>query len=992
MEKIFTKLGLILVMTVLFAAVTYGQRTINGTILDENTEEPLVGANVFVKGYEQTGATADFDGKFTITLPEGANQLVITYIGYQEKVFDIGASNTVVIRLSEGTALEEVVVIGYGTVRKSDLTGSVSTVKEEDFNVGVLPSPDQLIQGKVAGVQVVNNSGAPGAGTTVRIRGNSSIRTGNQPLYVVDGMILDGRSARPGLTAGDLGATPDANPLNFINPADIESMEVLKDASATAIYGSRGANGVILITTKKGKTGAPTINFNTSIGVSNILNNYDVLDGNQYRDALRQYNLEDDQGNLLGDRGDNVNAMDEILRTGFTQNYSFAISGGNQRGNYRVSAGYLDQEGIIQGSNFKKYNASINGSYNFLKDDRLTIDFNLLTAHTTEELAPITSDAGFQGSLIGQALQWNPTRSLRDPDDPTGFTIDRGGTNVNPLAMSAAFSDVANITTILGSIAPSYRITDNLSYRMIYSLNSSIGSRRASVQPWINIDNIQDRGFAQVSNNTLTTQQFTHTLNYNKELSSLVSMNAVVGYEYMSFDTRGTSLTAQDFIFTQGVDMTNVLNQIERSGSTVGSFADPLVELQSYFARANFNIANKYLLTATVRADGSSKFGEENKYGIFPSFAAAWNIMEESFFGSSFFDQLKLRAGWGQVGNQEFPAGAAQERFAFGPGGVSLVNVANPFLQWESQTTTNLGIDFSFDDYKWFGSIEVFRQITTNLLFNFEAIQPAPATRFFDNLDGQVINQGVEIELNYLLSGQGKLRWSVGGNVAFLQNELRNYEGPTVETGALFGQGLTGALSQRLENGRPLNSFYLRDFTGLDEAGFSTFRDGDGSFFHVGQPNPTVLLGFTSNMSYENFDFTFSFNGALGHQIYNNTANSVLPIGNLGTRNIDARLLDGPMESRSNSITASSRYIESGNFVRLANLQLGYNFGPIGTSVSNVRVYVTGQNLLLFTNFSGFDPEVNTVNVSPDGIPSFGIEYVPFPPARTFLLGLNFSF
>lgn len=991
MEKLFTK-WTILVLIFSFSTVAMGQRTITGTITDESTGEPLIGANVFVKGAEQIGTNTDFEGSYSLEVPEGTTTLIFSFIGFNEKEVALGPSNVVNVSLVEGTELEELVVIGYGSVRKSDLTGSVSTVNEEDFNVGILPSPDQLIQGKVAGVQIVNNSGAPGAGTTVRIRGNNSIRTGNQPLYVVDGVPLDGRSARPGLNAGELGDTPDSNPLNFINPADIASMEVLKDASATAIYGSRGANGVIIITTKRGKSGAPRIDFGSSVGVSSILKNYDVLNGDEYRSALAQYELVNDDGSLLGDEGQNVDAMDEILRTGLTQNYNFSISGGSNSGSYRVSAGYLDQEGIVIGSNFKKYTASVNGSYRFMESKRLGLDFNLMTAHTNENLAPITSNPGFTGNLIGQALQWNPTISLRNPDDPTGFRIDRGSTTINPLAMSAAFSDIAKVTTILASISPSYKITNDLEYRMIYSVNSSIGDRRSSIKPWINVQDVQDRGLANIANNNLTTQQFTHTLNYNKKLSSAVNLNAVVGYEYMSFTNRGSSLFAQDFIFTD-IDMTDALNQIERAGSTINSFRDPLVELQSYFARANFNIRNKYLFTATVRADGSSKFGANNKYGIFPSFAAAWNIMEEDFFSSSLFDQLKLRAGWGQVGNQEFPAGAAQERFAFSRGGVSLVNVANPNLQWESQSTVNVGFDFAMNDYKWFGSIEYFRQVTTNLLFNFEAIQPAPATRFFDNLDGEVINSGVEIELNYMIASEGKLNWSIGGNVAFLRNVLQNYEGPTVQTGGLFGQGITGSLSQRLENGQPLNSFYVREHLGIDpETGQSILTDDGESFFHLGQPNPTVLMGITSNMTYEKFNFGFSFNGAFGHEIYNNTANSVLPIGNLGTRNIDANLIGGVQEARSNAIRSSSRYLESGDFVRLANLSLGYNFGSIGDAIKNVRLSLIGQNLLLFTNYSGFDPEVNTVNVSPDGVPSFGIEYIPFPSARSFMLGLNFSF
>ena len=840
----------------------------------------------------------------------------------------------------------------------------------------------------MAGVQVLNNSGQPGGAATVRIRGNASVRAGSTPLFVVDGVPLDGRTPRPGVSSDelDIGTSPSANPLNFLNPNDIASIEVLKDASATAIYGSRGANGVVIITTKKGRKGDPSIDFSLTAGSSSILKKYDVLDGNEYRAALAEYGL-DPAGK---DFGGNEDAMDAILRNGLTQNYNFSIGGGSDNGNYRISAGYLDQEGIIIGSGLKKYTGSINGTYKFFDSKRLSIDFNLLASQTAEQIAPIGSNAGFTGSLVGQALQWNPTRPLRKPDG--SLDIELGSTTINPLGMSAAADDRANITNILGSISPSFKITDNLEYRFLYSVNHAVGDRRSQVKSFINLLDVEGRGWAKVGQNTLTTQQYTHTLSYLADLTSAVSLNAVVGYEYQKFDNKGFSAAAFGFLSDQ-IDYTNVIQNSTASDRSISSFADPIAELQSYFGRANFNISDKYLVTATVRADGSSKFGENNRYGVFPSFAVAWNLTNEDFMSGGVFDQLKVRAGWGQVGNQEFPSGSAQERFALrNNGALGQENVANPDLQWETSTTVNAGIDFAVLDYRISGSVEYFTKTNEDLLFNFQAIQPAPDTRYWINLPGKVVNSGIEVALNAFLVENDNLTWVLGANASFLTNELRDYNGPTVLAGQLFGQGSSGATSQRLENGQPLNSFYLREWNGIGEDGFDDLTDDGNSFFYAGDPNPDVLLGISTALNYGKLSVNLNFNGALGYQVFNNTKMSVLPIGNLGSRNIDASLLDGAIqENIANSIKPSTRYLEDADYLKLANATIGYDLGQIGNTVKNVRLSLTGQNLLVFTGYSGFDPEVNTVNEL-DGVPSVGIEYTPYPSARTILFGVNFSF
>ncbi len=983
MEK-FNSHTLRLFLTALFAIFLVGftsaQRTISGTITDAENGDPLIGANVIVTG-TSTGTITDLDGKYSLAVPDDATSLTITYTGFTDQVIAI-TGDVLDVALSAGQLLDEVVVVGYGSVKRSDITGSVASVGEDDFNQGLVSAPDQLIQGKAAGVQVLNNSGQPGGSTTVRIRGNSSIRSGNDPLFVVDGVPLSGGSTKPGLGSA-LGNSPGSNPLNWLNPNDIESVQILKDASAAAIYGSRAANGVVLITTKSGRSGDPKIEFNTSIGTSSILKRYDVLNADEYRSALSQYGL------TTGDYGDDVNAMDEILRNGLVQNYNVSVSGGSDNGRYRISLGYFDQEGIVKSNSLNRLNANINGKYKFLESKRLGLDFNLVATNTNEQGPPVSTNAGFRGSLIGNALQWNPTHKIYESDG-SPVIIPEFGNFTNPVALLDFYDDQTNTVDILASISPSYKITNDLTYKFLYSVNSANGVRRNSVDARINLQGVEGLGNAAIGQVRSLNQILTHTLNYNTNLTSALSLDAVVGYEYQTSDVKGFNIFGQNFI--GNIDYTNALQTAEQGTRNISSFANPISELQSYFARGVFNMSDKYILTATVRADGSSKFGENNKYGVFPAFAAAWNIHNEGFLEGGMFNSLRLRAGWGQTGNSSFPAGAAQERYGLtGPGAANLVNVANPDLRWETNTTTNIGLDFAILDYKLTGTIEYFNKVSSDLLFQLPTIQPAPSAFYWVNLDGEVVNSGVELALNGQILNTPNLTWDLGANATFLNNDFRNYEGPNIVYGQVFGQGSSGATIHRLDNGVALNSFYTRQHEEVGGDGQSVYTDNE-ALAYVGDPNPDLILGISTSVQANKLSAAFNFNGAFGHQIYNNTKMSVIPIGNLGSRNIDASLIGGAnQEATSNPIKASSRYIENGDYLKLANATIGYDLGGIGNAISNARVFVSGTNLLVFTNYSGFDPEVNTVN-NLNGLPSAGIEYIPYPSARTFLLGVNFGF
>jgi TonB-linked SusC/RagA family outer membrane protein len=970
--------------TLLFALqgiATAQNKTITGKITDKNGAA-IPGASVQVKG-TKGGTTADADGAFRVSVAPGATALIISFIGFTPQEISIANKTSVNVQLAqENTNLTDVVVVGYGTTRKKDVTGSIAQVKAADFNKGITTAPDQLIQGKVSGLMVLNSSGAPGAAATVRIRGVSSVRAGNQPLYVVDGIPLDGRVARPAITLNGLGQTPDANPLNFINSNDISSMDVLKDASATAIYGSRGANGVIIISTKKGTPGPTQLDVNYSVGMSNIMKKLDVLDASEYKAALKQYNL------TTGDYGSSSDGLGSILRTGVTQNVGLAMSGGTETSRYRASFGMQNLEGIVKKTGMKKYTATLSGQNKFLENRQLGIDYNIMAAQTAEQLAPITNDAGFTGSLIGQALQWNPTMPIYNPDGT--FYILPVGKAVNPLAMSTAYDDKATISYILGSISPFYKFTDDLEFRMTYSVNHQVGQRRAQIASYVNVKEVNEaQGVALYNTAELNTQLFNSTLNYNKQLNPNFSLNALVGYEFQQFNYSGVNVNASGFP-TFAVPYTDILQAPAQINTNLSSFRNPSSSLQSVFGRVSVNLKDKYLLTATMRADGSSKFGANNRYGYFPSFAGKWNISQENFMkDNTFFNNLAVRVGYGVTGNQEFPAGSAVAQYELGPGGsAKLKNVPNPDLKWETSKQFNAGIDFAMLKNRLSGTIDYFFKNTTNLLFSFPAIQPAPASSYWINLPGKIVNTGVEVSLKGDIVKSKDWLWTLGVNATYLKNEMRDYVGPDVLTGAISGQGVSNATAQKLANGYALNTFYLPKWEGLDDKGMSVYAN-NGVPVYLSNPNPKMLLGINTSVMYKKWGLSASSHGAFGYEIYNNTANTVLPIGNLGSINTAKKLL-GNKEDLTNSNGVSSRYLENGNFLKLDNITLSYNIGTVGKVLKSATVYVTGQNLFVITKYSGFDPEVNT-DKNLNGVSSFGIEYSPYPTARTVMFGLSFS-
>ena len=977
-----------LVATLLLLTSTLpAQNRITGTVTDA-TGKGVAGATVSVKGTRNATQT-DETGTFTIAAP-GAATLVISAVGFAPQEVPVQNRSTIAVSLAtQESSLNEIVVVGYGTARRRDLTGAVASVKSKDFNQGVISSPDQLLQNKVPGVEITSNSGQPGAATTIKIRGNNSIRANNNPLYVIDGVPLDGRTAKPDLNFGnssglDFGTTPESNPLLYLNPNDIAQIDILKDASAAAIYGSRGANGIIVITTKKGGTGTK-VEFGANWSVNTgYMKKYKVLSADQFRQFTKANSLKFDSSS-------SVDALDAITQHTISQNYSVALSGGNETGKFRASFLGSDNEGLIKKTYLKKYLGNFSGQYKFL-DNRLSIDFGLIAGHTTERMALISNTPGAGGNLIAWALNWNPTKAFKTSN---GLFSLASNSIPNPLAVIEGYSDIADVNVFLGNISAGVKLTGNLDYKFLYAINHGTGKRLTNFSGWVDaIQGVSGTGFAAISDASLTSQTFTHTLNFRTSLSHDLRFDAVVGYEYWKTNYANSTIGASQFNtnLDQSTRIPILYTSMFQNASTrlpLTTSVDPTTEIQSFFGRVNFNASDKYFLTATFRADGSNKFGKNNRYGYFPSVGAKWLLSNERFFkGLSFFNALALRGSWGITGNQEFPSGAALEQFNTSSyNSIGQSNVANPDLKWEKTTQVNVGIDYAFLKNRVFGSIDYYHKNTTDLLFQDVAIQPAPASIFFINLPANLLNTGVEFSIGAGIVEKKNFDWSAGFNIAYNKNKLTNFS-RAVPTGVINGQGVSATSAQLIANDHPVNAYFLKVFSGFDRTGQQIISDNPD---FVGDPNPHVIFGFSNTLRFNKLTFTLNAGGATGFLIYNNTHNTITNIGNIKKgQNIDVSSI-GSQESVSSGVAASSRYLEKGDYLKLRNASLSYAFGNVGKYLKNLNAYVSGTNLFVITKFTGFDPEVN-VDKSVNNYPSRSIEFVPYPTPRTLTVGFNCSF
>ncbi|WP_029272546.1 TonB-dependent receptor [Flavobacterium sp. KJJ] len=963
---------------------------IKGKVVDEN-KVPIPGATIMETSSSNSTVT-NFDGEFEITVGDGKT-IEISYLGYKSKTV-AAQSGFMTIQLEPNTSeLNEVLVVGYGKQSKKDVTGAVTQLEAANFKQGPVISPDNLLQGKVAGVRVVSTSGEPGAGVNVTIRGVGSIRSGSTPLFVVDGVPLSNDDVSPAATNVGFGSSQAKNPLNFLNSSDIESITVLKDASAAAIYGARGSNGVVLVTTKKGSKGEGTLTFDSYTGISNVANKLDVLSADQYRKAIKDPAF---------DHGGNTDWQDVIYRTAITTNNSLSFSKQTETGNYYASAAQMNQEGIIRNSNFKRMSGRINAAESFLDNKRLKVKMNLTASETKDDGVPTSDDGGSNGQLIVHTLMANPTRSVFDANgNYTNFNMNA---HYNPAYLLSIYDDQTRTLRVLGNLEASLRIVDGLEYKLNVGFDRSTAERNTTIFP--NLTDLNPKGKYVQNNLDSKNSLIEHYLTYNLLLDKH-KFEVLGGFSYQKFERSGTAFSI-DGISNQGVGIAPSINPgFAGTQSGVSGYAQEN-ELQSYFGRLNYTFNEKYLLTASMRADGSTRFGKNNKYGYFPSFALGWNISKESFLENvEALNNLKLRASWGQTGNQEVENKITQASYSLSGAdgyylyndlnlvnGISVNRTPNPDLKWEVVTQYNLGLDFSFWNDKFYGTLDYFNKTTTDAILNVPSQALSPTTTIWTNIDGKIINKGFEFMVGSKLIDHKDFSWNIDMNGATLNNKIEDLPVSEILTGTISGPGQSGVNANIYKSGYAAGSFYLLDHIGFDANGANIFKDqnGDGKIDNsdriiIEGALPTFYYGFNSDMRYKNFSFSFSIIGQTGGYLLNNTGLNALNINNLAS---DRNVATGYYESGANATNSpilSTLFLEKSDFIRLNTARVGYNFDLKGINwLNGLTLYITGQNLITITNYSGYDPLINSPK-SNGGNQSIGIDYASYPTSRTFSFG-----
>ncbi len=1004
MLKIYQSFGRwhVALLMILFTTTAWAQRTVRGTVTASDDGSAIPGVNVVEKG-TTNGTVTSADGTFTIAVNDGA-VLIFSFVGYTSSEVTVGNQTDLKVSLaSDVTALQEVVVIGYGQVEAKDVTGTLVSLKAKDFNPGVIVSPEQLMQGRVAGVQITSNSGEPGAMNTIRIRGTSSVIGGNQPLYVIDGVPVTNDDIGNG-SAGGSGATPARNPLNFLNPNDIASIDVLKDASATAIYGSRGANGVVMITTKKGKSGTPALDFTYQASLSSITKKYDLLSRDEFLDAYTKYNGATATATL--DKGGNTDWQDAVLRQAFSQQFGLSYGAGDKTGSYLFSAGYLDQKGIVEKSGLQRFTLRFNGDKKFM-NDKLVLSTSFTLAKTHDDQVPITVNSGFEGDLWGNALKQAPSNPIYSNTDPSGY-FQLANTEPNPVAMLNLSKLFTNSLRSLGSIGAEYEIVKGLKFKTVYGFDAQMNERRQAYSSLLNVTGIYNVGRAYFLNNSQYNSLWENYFTYDKKFGN-TSFNALAGYSYQSFNTMNDRFELSNFRVTDTDLMLNntaSANMKRLGAASASNSGNTTDELQSYYGRFNLGFGDKYLITATVRADGSTRFGANNKYGIFPSGAFKWRLSEEAFVPEVFSD-LNLRVSYGVTGNQNFGHNLYQTRYRYSDwninnssdnidgGGYNPVSFANPNLKWESTAQFNIGFDYGLMGGRLNGSIDFYNKNTSNLITITYSAQPAPNPFQYQNLPANVINSGVELGINFDAIQGSAFKWNIAFNGAYNHNIVKNLS-TFYNAGEINGQGLSGAYSQRIANNQPLYSFFVREFDGYDENGIAKYKGGDVQKFVGKAPLPKYTLGLTNTFNYGNFDLSIFFTGQLGQYVYSNTANAFFTAGSLANGRNTTKDVPTTTENKLNAPDVSTRFLYNASFVRLQNISLGYNLKPNTGPFKALRIYLTGSNLAVFTDYPFQDPEVSvpkpvTLGSTPP-VAVAGIDYTTYPRARTFALGLNATF
>jgi len=959
---------LLFFMLIVLPLGMFAQNILKGKVLDSATQTPLPSVNISVVN-NTTGTSTDFDGNFTLSNLSVGDQIVFSYVGFVKQTFTYNNQKEIIILLVEdANQLEGVVVIGYGSVKKEDATGAVNTVTDKTFVKGPVVAADQMIQGKVAGVQISSGGGAPGEGSLIRIRQGSSLNANNDPLFVIDGVPVGADN------------TGGRNPLATINQNDIESVTVLKDASASAIYGSRASNGVIIITTKKGKSGELQVSYNGNVSFSRIAKKVEILNGNQLRDYVNTYGNATQQG-LLGTAS--TDWQDQIYRDALGTDHNISLSGGVDNITYRASLGVTDMNGILKEDNFNRATTNVSLVGNFFENS-LKIDFN----NKTSSIKNNYSDRG----AIGAALAFDPTQNVFN-EDGSYFEWNQQLASRNPYALINQSHNYGNHFRSLGNLQAEYKLPFLTDLKAVVNFGYDYTSGKS--YGGYDSDYVYNSVNAYYENSSDSKNRLMDLyLNYKKDINLIKgSVELTAGYNYQNFDyiyNGGYSITIG------GTESTSLL---KKTG----------YNLQSYFARGIFNIFDKYILTATIRRDGTSRFAPDYRWSNFPSAALAWKIDKESFLeDSKIVSSLKMRLGWGITGQQDvtlypslptYLSSDPQAQYQLGDQFYTTVRPQqyNPNLKWEETETRNVGVDFGFFNNRLTGSVDVYEKRTKDLL----AYIPNPPFVGFSNYDnyniGKMKNQGIEIAAEVIPVRNDDWNIAVGGNITLQNSEITGLVNGAPNFGIATG-GISGGIGntiQRQQVGYFPNAYFVYeqayDAQGKPIDGVFIDRNGDGSIdendkYFYKKPQTDVYYGLYTNISYKNFDFAMSWRGSWGNYNYNNIAsnlgwsNQVL-IRNTDLGNATTELLDTNFSYSGSERYLSDYYIQDASFIRMDNLTIAYNFKEFLGTKANARLSLAGQNLILITDYKGIDPEING-----------GIDNTIYPRPRMYTLGLNVNF
>jgi len=961
----------------------FAQDVVSGKVTDSKDGSAIPGVSVTVKGTTR-GSQTDINGSYKVNAGSGST-LVFTFVGYAKKEVAATGSVVNVSLAADNQSLEEVVVVGYGTQKRKEISGTVTSLGSRDFNPGVVTNPLAAAQGKVAGLVITQASGDPNATPTVRLRGTGSLNAGSEPLYVIDGVI---------------GA-----PISNVAPEDILSMDVLRDASSAAIYGSRGANGVILINTKRGKSGVPTVDYSAYVGAETISQRPELLNASEFRAAAAKYKQSFD------DNGANTDWLKVITRTAVSQNHNVGVSGGSEILSYRASVGYLDQTGTLIGSAKDRLTGRLNLDAKAL-NGKLNMKFNMSASQTNGTFADYRA--------VGFAMNMRPTDPVYAANG-NYFQLPGTFANFNPLAALEKKANTQNLQDFLFNAQAGYTILDGLVFNVSGTLRTQNANNSyfASTTPG-NLLSTVGGNSASRSLNSVTDKQLEATLNWTKKLNDVSTLTLLGGYTYQDVVNDGFGASNNNFL-TDAFGANNL-------GSGLGIRSNPSLlysykneyKLVSFLARAQYSLMNKYFATVNMRRDGSTKFGDNNKWGLFPSVSVGWSLSEEAFLkGNTTVDNLKLRVSWGRTGNSEGIRPLLSKSF-YGPSGsyydggaddflpsYAVQSNPNPNLKWEVNENYGAGLDFSILKGKLTGSIDWYTRQTKDLLYTVNAPQEKGYVypTILANI-GSMQNRGIEISATYQwLDTQD---WSISSSFAgsFNQNELislKNDEFAAADQVFLstslgsYIRGTSAVNFSVLQAGQPVGVFYGAKVAKI-ENGKYVFQDlnGDGTVdpnakdrTYLGNPNPTFVGGLTTNVRYKAIDLQFQFLGNAGSKIVN-TNNLLLgrQDGRLGESNALKTALTSVINDE--RTIPMDYYVESGDYIRLSNASIGYTL-PVKGVFKRARIYVAGNNLLLFTNYSGVDPEVSQNLSIGNAAPGIDVRETYYK-TRAFTAGINLSF